>query len=72
MSVDATWLFVSLIPGGIGFVLLFYAKKYGSIPHFVAGLAFVVYPYFTESLIALIVVGIAIGVAFWLALRAGW
>jgi hypothetical protein len=72
LSLDPTWLFVSLIPGGIGFVLMFYAKKYGRVPHFVAGLAYIVYPYFTESLAALVGVGVAIGVLFWLALRAGW
>ena len=27
MSLDATWLFVSLIPGAIGFVLVVYGKK---------------------------------------------
>jgi hypothetical protein len=70
VQLDATWLFVSLIPGGIGFVLLFYAKKYGSLRHFLSGLAFMVYPYFTQSLAALIGVGVVIGAVSWWALRA--
>ena len=71
-AMDATLMILSSIPGGIGFVLLVLAKKYGRIPHFVAGVAFLVYPYFTESVFSMVVVGVAIGVGFWLALRAGW
>jgi len=72
MSMDGTLMILSTIPGGIGFVLLVLAKKYGRVPHFIAGLAFMVYPYFTESVLSMVGVGVAIGVAFWLALRAGW
>ena len=69
---DATLLILSTIPGGIGLVLLVLAKKYGRVPHFVAGMAFLVYPYFVDSVLSMIGVGVIIGVAFWLALRAGW
>ena len=72
MSLDPTWLVLSLIPGGIGFVLLVLGKKYGRIPHIVAGLAFIVYPYFFETVLGLVGVGVLIGAAFWLAVRAGW
>ena len=72
MSMDGTLMILSTIPSGIGFVLLVLAKKYGRVPHFIAGLAFMVYPYFAESVLSMVVVGVAIGVAFWLALRAGW
>ena len=72
MSMDGTLLILSTIPGGIGFVLLVLAKKYGRVPHLVAGMAFIVYPYFTESVLSMVGVGVAIGAAFWLALRAGW
>jgi hypothetical protein len=72
MAMDGTLMILSTIPGGIGFVLLVMAKKYGRVPHFIAGLAFCVYPYFTESILSMVAVGVAIGVAFWLALRAGW
>ncbi len=72
MGIDPTWLVLSLIPGGIGFVLLVLGKKHGRIPHIVAGLAFMVYPYFFESVLGLVGVGLLIGAAFWLAVRAGW
>ena len=72
MSLDPTWLVLSLIPGGVGFVLLVLGKKYGRVPHIVAGLALMVYPYFFESVLGLVAVGVLIGGAFWLAVRGGW
>src|SRR5438045_8124385 len=45
MNMDPTWLFLSLIPSAIGFVLLVYGKKQGRWPHLVAGLALSVYPW---------------------------
>jgi hypothetical protein len=72
MSFDPTWLFLSLIPGGIGFVLLGYGKKRGLWTHMVAGLAFMVYPYFASTVPALVLVGAALGLALWFAVRVGW
>ena len=69
---DPTWLFLSIIPGGVGFVLLAYGKKGGRWLHVVAGLLFLIYPYFTESVAALVGVGLALGVGLWLAIRSGW
>ena len=40
MSLDPVWLFASLIPSGIGFVLFVYGKKQARGVYFVAGLAF--------------------------------
>jgi hypothetical protein len=72
MNFDPTWLFLSLIPGGIGFVLFVYGKKQQRWPQLAAGLALLIYPYFTDSVLALIVVGIAIGVGLFAAIRLGW
>ena len=69
---DPTWLFLSLIPGGIGFVLFVYGKKEQRWPQLVAGLAFMVYPYFTNSTSSLTVVGLLLWAALWLALKQGW
>jgi len=35
MDLDPTWLFLSLIPGGAGFVLIAYGKKQGRWPQIV-------------------------------------
>jgi hypothetical protein len=72
MSLDPTWLFLSLIPGGIGFVLMVYGKKQQRWPILGFGVAFMVYPYFTESAAALAGVGAILGVLLWTAVRLGW
>ena len=72
MTLDPTWLFVSLIPGGIGFVLLAYGKKQQRWPHAVAGLLFMVYPYFTPGLASLVGIGAILGFLLWYAVRLGW
>jgi hypothetical protein len=72
MSIDATWLFLSLIPAGIGFVLFKYGRKQDRLPHIAAGVAMMVYPYFAPSVMSLIGVGVTICVALWYAVRSGW
>jgi hypothetical protein len=72
MDVDPTWLLLSLIPGAAGFVLLSYGRKAGRWPHALAGLLYLAYPYFTNSLFALVGVGVAIGVALAYAVQQGW
>jgi hypothetical protein len=69
---DPTWLFLSLFPSGVGFVLLVYGKKQQRWPQLAAGVALLVYPYFTETVSGLLGIGAAIGVALWVALRLGW
>ena len=71
-SIDPTWLFLSLIPGGIGFVLFAYGKKQERYVHAAAGVAFMVYPYFTPTVLSMTLVGVALGAGLWLAVRAGW
>ena len=72
MSIDPTWLFLSLIPSGIGFVLFVYGKKQERWPQLAAGLAFMVYPYFASSVAALVGVGVLLAVLLWTSLRLGW
>ena len=72
MAIDPIWLFLSLIPGGVGFVLFVYGKKQERWAMVVAGLVFMVYPYFTESIAALVGVGAVLSVLTWAVLRGGW
>jgi hypothetical protein len=72
MNADPTWLFVSLVPSGVGFVLFVYGKKQSRWPQLVTGLALMVYPYFTAGLVSLVVVGVLIGMALWSTLWLGW
>jgi hypothetical protein len=72
MTLDPTWLFLSLIPSGIGFVLFVYGKKQQRYPQLAAGLALMVYPYFATTVASLVGVGALIVAALWYAVRAGW
>ncbi len=72
MSFDPTMLVLSLVPSGIGFVLFVYGKKQERWTHLVAGLALMVYPYFTNTVMQMLLGGALIGGAFWWALQQGW
>ena len=71
-SLDPTWLFLSLFPSGVGFVLMVYGKKQERWIYVIFGALLTVYPYFTETNTMLLVVGIALGAALWWLVRAGY
>ena len=72
MSFDPTWLFLSLFPSGIGFVLFVYGRKQHRWPLIVSGLVFMVYPYLATTVPSLVGIGVLLGFATWYAVRAGW
>jgi hypothetical protein len=72
MSFDPSSLFVSLMVGSVGFVLLAYGKKQQRLPHIFAGLALMVYPYFVDGWLMMTGVGVGICVALWWAVRVGY
>ena len=72
MSFDATWLMLSLIPSGVGFVLFVYGKKQGEWALLVGGLLLMIYPYFTETVPALIGVGVVLAATIYFAVQSGW
>ncbi len=72
MAFDPAPLFLSLIVGGIGFVLFVYGRRQQRWPQAVGGLLFMIYPYFVSTLWAMAAVGVVIGAAVWLAVRLGW
>ncbi len=72
MDFDPTFLMLSLIPSGAGFVLFTYGRKQQRWPQLVSGLLLLVYPYFTSTTTAMAGWGLAIGAALYLMLAAGW
>jgi hypothetical protein len=72
VSLDPVWLFLSLFPSGAGFVLFVYGRKQQRWMLLAFGIAFMVYPYFTASITALIGTGVVLSAALWIAIRAGW
>ena len=61
-----------MIPSGIGFVLFVYGKKQDRGIYMLAGIVFSIYPYFTPNSLVMTGIGVALGTALWLAVRAGW
>jgi hypothetical protein len=69
---DPTLLLLSLVPGGIGFVLFTYGRKQGRAPQIIAGLLLLAYPYFVQTTLWMTLIGLAIlGGLYW-ALALGW
>jgi hypothetical protein len=69
---DPLWLFLSLFPSGIGLVLFTYGRKRDRWPQLLAGLGFMVYPWFATTVAALGAVGAALGALLWMVLKLGW
>jgi hypothetical protein len=72
MRLDAGWLFASLIVSSIGFVLLHYGRKMARIPHVLAGVALLIYPYFVPGVVLTLVIAAAVLAVLALAVRLGW
>lgn len=72
MDFDPTLLMLSLVPSGIGFVLVICGRRRHRWPQLVFGLLFMAYPYFTASAGAMVGVGVASGAALYFMRAAGW
>jgi hypothetical protein len=72
VSLDPLWLFLSLFPSGLGFVLFVYGRKQQRWSLAAFGIAFMAYPYFTPTIPAMIGIGLALGAAAWVVIRGGW
>lgn len=72
MSFDPWWFLLSLALSGVGVVLFVYGKKQERVPQLVAGVLFMVYPYFVESRLWLVIAGLALAAGLWQAIRLGW
>jgi hypothetical protein len=72
LSFAPSSLFVELIVGSVGFVLLIYGKKQQRWPQAVAGLLLMIYPYFVDDWLTMTGIGAAICAALWWTVRAGY
>jgi len=69
---DTNALLLSLLIGAVGLALFVYGKKQQRLPHLIAGVLLMVYPYFVDTAIMTLVVGVVIGAALWFAVRMGY
>jgi hypothetical protein len=72
MHLDAGWLFASLIVSAVGFILLHYGRKMARVPHVLAGVGLLVYPYFVPGVAANLLIGAGVVGLLALAVRLGW
>ena len=72
MNFDPTMVMLSLIPSGIGMFLFMYGKKEQRLLYIASGLVFMVYPYFTDTVLEMVGGGALIGIALWWGLQNGW
>ena len=70
-EIDLSWMACCLV-SAVGVVLFVYGKKQERVPQLVAGLLFMVYPYFVESRLWLVVAGLVLAAGLWQAIRLGW
>ncbi len=71
MDLDANAILASFAIGGAGFVAFAYGKKQGRLPHMVAGLALMVFPYFVSNLLLMGGIAGALLALLWLVVRLG-
>ncbi len=65
-------LFLQLLVGSVGFGLFVYGKKSERLPHLIAGLLLMVYPYFVSGTWLTVVFGALIGGGLMTAMWMGW
>lgn len=69
---DPWFVLLALALSSAGFVLLAYGRKQARIPYVVAGVLLIASPYAATTILALVLVGAAIGGSLWAAMWMGW
>jgi len=71
MDLSVGGLMLSMLIGSVGVVLFLYGKKQVRIPHLVAGVALMAYPYFVPNLWLMAGIAAALLALLWAVVRAG-
>lgn len=72
LNLDPWYLVLSLVFSTIGFGYFRYGKRQGDHVPLIVGVMLMVYPYFTTSPLAVVVVGLLLMVGPFVAKRLGW
>lgn len=72
MGFDTGSFLASLFISSIGFVLFVYGRRMSRIPHGLAGLVLMVFPYFVPSVLFALAIAAAVVGALWFAVKLGW
>lgn len=71
VDLSAGALFSSLVVSSIGLALFLYGKREQRWPQLVGGMLLMGGPYFTGGALGTVAFGAVVGIAIWLAARAG-
>jgi hypothetical protein len=71
MDLSAGPMIASLLVSLVGFAILWYGRKQQRVPHIVAGLLMMVFPYFISNALLIVGIGALLGGGLWLAVRFG-
>lgn len=72
MSLEPGTLIAGFLVSGVGFVLFSYGRKLGRVPHVVAGLVLMIFPYFVPSVLVMLAIAALLCGLLFLATRAGY
>jgi hypothetical protein len=65
-------LIASFFIGIVGFSIFLYGKKQQRIPHLVAGLVLMIYPYFVPGVVAMVAIAVALLGILAVAVKKEW
>lgn len=71
-GVDPASLVASLAVSSVGYVAWSYGRRQRRPPQFTLGLLLMVFPYFVDSVWAMLSIAGALCLAAWFAVRVGW
>jgi len=72
MSLDAGWLFLSILISAVGLGIFIYGKKQQRAPQLVAGLVLMGYSYFVSSTVWMLAIAAAVLAVLWSVVQLGW
>jgi hypothetical protein len=72
MEMSTTALFLSLLIGSVGVGFLIYGRRQRRWPQMAGGAILCAYPYFISNVWMMGAIAVAVCVAVWAAIRAGW
>lgn len=66
MDISTTHIFAAIIFGSIGFAAFIYGRKQSNLKALIIGVVLMVFPFFIQNSIALLVIGTALTLALFL------
>jgi hypothetical protein len=72
MDLDANAILASMAIGVVGLAVFVYGKKEARLPHMLAGLALMAYPYFVSNVILMAGIAMTLLAGLWVVVRLGW